>query len=84
MRGQTTIYNQPPNSILGGLHMPQTNHDFVAHERIRQSGHVVGGNGGLRICCLKRFWAWLNFFHSTFSNDLGGFYSGHSKHCAQG
>jgi hypothetical protein len=30
----TNQYNQPPNSILGGLHMTRTCHDFVAHEQI--------------------------------------------------
>jgi hypothetical protein len=58
--------------------MTQTTHDFVAHEQIPleiyQSGHVVGGNGSLGIFYPKCFWAWLNFFDSTFSNHLGGFF----------
>jgi hypothetical protein len=40
---------------------------------IHQSGHAMGGNGGLRIFCLKCLHAWLKIFHSTFSNHLGGF-----------
>jgi hypothetical protein len=66
----TNHYSQPPNSTLGGLRITQTSHDFDAHEQIP----LVGGNDGLRIFYLKCLWAWLNFFHSTFSNHLGGFF----------
>jgi hypothetical protein len=72
----TNHYNQPPNSTLGGLHMTQTTHDFVKWAnptKTYQSGHVVGGNGGLKIFYLKCLWACLKKFHSTFSNHLGGF-----------
>jgi hypothetical protein len=74
----TNHYSQPPNSTLGGLHMTQTIHDFVAHEQIplevSQNVRVVGGEGGLKIFYSKCFWAWLNFFNSTFANHLGGFF----------
>jgi len=39
-----------------------------------QSGHAMGGNGGLQIFYPKRLWTWLKIFHSTFSNHLGGFF----------
>jgi len=41
--------------------------------KTHQSGHVVEGNGGLGIFCLKCLRAWLKIFTSTFSNQLGGF-----------
>jgi hypothetical protein len=42
--------------------------------KTHQSGHAVGGNGGLGIFCPKCFWAWLKKIHFTFSNHLGGFF----------
>jgi len=38
-----------------------------------QSGHAMGGNGGLGFFCPKCLWAWLKICHSTYSNHLGGF-----------
>jgi hypothetical protein len=52
--------------------------------KTHQSGHVVGGNGGLGILCLKCLRTWLKTFHSTFQTTWVVFPSGHSKHCAQG
>jgi hypothetical protein len=51
---------------------------------ISQSGHVVGGNSGLRIFCPKCFQTWLRIFHFTFQTIWVVFPNGHSKHYAQG
>jgi len=52
--------------------------------KTHQSGHAMGGNGGLGILCLKCFRARLKFFHSIFQTTWVVFPSGDFKHCAQG
>jgi hypothetical protein len=72
MCGQTTIANHPIQ-----LWVVFTRYMILLSGQIpleiHQIGHVVGGNRGLRIFCLKCIQTSLKIFHSTFSNQLGGF-----------
>jgi hypothetical protein len=52
--------------------------------KTHQSGHAMGGNGGLGIFYLKWFRTWLKIFHSSFQTTWLVFPSGDFEHCAQG
>jgi hypothetical protein len=52
--------------------------------KTHQSGHEVGGNGGLKIFCSKCLCAWLNFSIPLFQTTWVVFPNGHSRHCGQG
>jgi hypothetical protein len=51
---------------------------------IHQSGHAMGGNGGLGIFCPKWLWAWLKFAIPLVQTTWVVFPNGHSRYCAQG